>query len=130
MSDKPQTTTKAGCAETQFPFNLVEVRDQGVALFTQLNELMVKTTRAIWESETELLRLEAEQAAKCFIPPKIGEDPGTTISDYCDQLHQRTDHMIAQMRRVNDLFKDCGWQVVAIYADGLRQIGKQIPPAR
>lgn len=123
MLDRPQTEAKA--RETQFPFNLVDVQDRGAALFTQLNDLMVKTTRAIWESETELLRLEAEHAAKCFVPPKVGEDPGTTIADYCEQLHQRTDRMIAEMRRVNDLCKDCGWQLVAIYSEGLRQATRQ-----
>ncbi len=120
MLDRPD----AKATETQFPFNLVEAQDRGAVLFTRLNELMVKTIRAVWESETELLRLEAEHAAKCFVPPKIGEDPGTTIADYVDQLHRRTDRMIAEMRRVNDLFKDCGWQLVSIYADGLRQIAK------
>ncbi len=128
MLDTPRAEAKA--PETQFPFNFVEAQDRGAALFTQLNELMVKTTRAIWESETELLRLEAEQATKCFVPPKIGGDPASTIADYCDQLRQQTDRMIAQMRRVNDLFKDCGWQVVALYADGLRQIGKQSTSSR
>ncbi len=128
MHDTPHGGAKA--SETQFPFNLVEAQDRGAALFTQLNELMVKTTRAIWESETELLRIETEQATKCFLPPKIGDDPGSTIADYCEQLHQRTDRMIAQMRRVNDLFKDCGWQVVALYAEELRQIGKQSASGR
>lgn len=126
MLDKTQTGAKV--AETQFPFNLVDAQDRGAALFTQLNELMIKTTRSIWESETELLRLEAEHAAKCFTPPKIGDDPGTTIASYYDQLHQRTDRMVAEMRRVNDLFKDCGWKLVEIYADGLWQAAKQASP--
>lgn len=112
-------------SETTFPFNFIDAQDRGAALFTQLNDLMVKTTRAIWESETELLRLEAEQAAKCFVPPKIGDDPGTTIADYLSNLHQRTDRMIAQMRNVNDHFKECGWQLFAIYANGLTQAKKQ-----
>jgi hypothetical protein len=126
MLDTPRVKAKA--SETQSPFNFVEAQDHGVALFTQLNELMVKTTRAIWESETELFRLETEQAAKCFTPPKVGDDPGATVVDYCNQLHQRTDRMIAQMRHVNDLFKDYGWQLVSIYTDGLRQAAKQVTP--
>lgn len=124
MLDKPQSEAKA--SETEFPFNLVDVQDRGAALFTHLNELMVKTTRAVWESETELLRLEAEHAAKCFVPPRFGEDPGTSIAEYCNQLRQRTDRMIAEMRRVNDLFKDCGWELVTIYAEGLKQATKQV----
>lgn len=94
-------------------------------LFTRLNELMVKTVRAVWESQTELLRLAVEQATKAFTPFKIGEDPNATLSAYCDQLHEQTDRMITQLRRVNDVCRDYGWQLAALYADGLRQATKQ-----
>lgn len=128
MLDKTQTGAtgvKDSPVETPFPFTIVGAQERGVALFTQLNELLVKTARAVWESQTELLRLETEQATKSLFPVKIGEDPGETISAYCDQLHDRTDRMITQMRRINDLYKDYGWQLFAIYAEGLRQASKQ-----
>jgi hypothetical protein len=129
MLDKTQTGapsgTKESAAETQFPFNIVGAQERGVALFTRLNDLMVKTARAVWEGQTELLRLETEQATRALVPLKIGEDPGETISAYCDQLHDRTDRMITQMRRINDVCKDSGWQFVAIYSDALRQASKQ-----
>ncbi len=125
MLDKVQTNSTDPPAEMQFPFNLVGAQERSVALFTQLNELMVKTARAVWESQTELVRLETEQATKTLAAPKIGEDPGVTMSAYCDQLHERTDRMIAQMRHINDLYKDFGWQLFAIYAESLRQAAKQ-----
>jgi len=124
MLDKPQTESQT--SEVQFPFKIVDAG--GAALFTKLNELMVKTTRAIWESETELLRLETEQVTKCFTPARIGEDPATTITDLTDQLQQRTDSMITQMRRINDLTRECGWQLIALYAEGLQQAAKSASP--
>jgi hypothetical protein len=124
MLDKTQTGAKGSSPETQSPFNIVGAQERGVALFTQLNELMVKTARAVWESQTELLRLETEQATKSLFPVKIGEDPGETISAYCDQLHDRTDRMITQARRINDLYKDYGWQLFAIYSEALHQASK------
>lgn len=133
MLDKTQTSatsSKESSIETQLPFTIVGAQERGVALFTQLNELLVKTARAVWESQTELLRLETEQATKSLFPVKIGEDPGETISAYCDQLHERTDRMIAQIRRINDLYKDYGWQLFAIYSEGLRQASKQSQNAR
>ncbi|HKH81823.1 MAG TPA: hypothetical protein VKA03_09520 [Methylovirgula sp.] len=125
MLDIPQAETKTIQAEAQFPVNLVEAQERGAELFTLASELIVKTARAIWESQSELLRLETEQAAKAFAPPTIGEDPGTTMSAYCFQAHEQTDRMIAQMRRVNDLLRDCGWQLFTIYAESLRQGAKQ-----
>ncbi len=125
MLDKTQTAAKDSSAETQIPFNIVGAQERGVALFTRLNELMVKTARSVWESQTELLRLETEQATKSLFPVKIGEDPGETISTYCDQLHDRTDRMVTQMRHINDLYKDYGWKLFGIYSEALHQASKQ-----
>lgn len=121
MLDIPQTETKTTEAQAQFPANLIEAQERGAELFTRANELIVKTVRAIWESQTELLRLQTEQAAKSLFPLKVAEDPGATLCAYCYQAHEQTERMIAQMRHVNDLFRDCGWQLLTIYADGLRQ---------
>ncbi len=33
--------------------------------------------------------------------------------------------MIAHMRHVNDLVRDCAWQLFSVYAEGLRQASKQ-----
>lgn len=115
MLDKTRTEQ-----ETHVPFNLLEAQERGAALFTRFNELTAKTTRAFWESQTELLRLEIEQAAKAFAPPKIDEDPGVRVSACCNQMHDQGDRIIAQMRRINDLYKDYGWQLLALYSDALR----------
>ena len=125
MLDRVQTEAKDPPGEMQFPFNPVEAQERGTVLFSRLNELTAKTARAIWESQAELLHLEVEQAVKTVALPRIGEDPGATVCAYCNQVREQSDRMIAQMRRVNDLYKDYGWQLFAIYADGLRQAAKQ-----
>jgi hypothetical protein len=129
MLDKIQTNATNPPVEMQLPFDLVEAQERGVVFFTELNDLMVKTARAVSETQIELLRLDVEQGAKAFAPVKIGEDPGA-MSAYCDRLHEQTDRMIAQMRQVNDLYMDYGWGLLAIYAQGLRHAAGQSQTSR
>jgi Phasin protein len=114
---KPETKTTV---EALSPARFMESQRHNTALFTEANELMLKTARALWESQTELFRLEAEHTTN-IAPPKTGENPAAAIAAYCDQLHERTDHLVAHMRKTNDLVRDYGWQLLGIYARGFGQ---------
>jgi hypothetical protein len=120
MAEAVKSETKA-TIEALSPTRFVESQKHNTALFSEANELMLKTARALWESQSELFRLEAEHVTT-IAPPKAGENPAATIAAYCDQLHERTDHLVAHMRKTNDLIRDYGWQLLGIYTRGFGQV--------
>jgi len=117
---KPEIKTTV---ETLSPTRFLESQKHSTALFSEANELMLKTARALWESQSELFRLEAEHTTN-MAPPRTGENPATAIAAYCDQLHERTDHLVAHMRKTNDLVRDYGWQLLGIYTRGFAQAAR------
>jgi hypothetical protein len=113
---------------------LSDAQERSAATFARAYDVLTKTAQAIWESEPELLKLESDQLLKTFAPLKTGENPVAGLSAYCEQLHDNSERMIARMRHINDLAWGCGWQIAAIYADGLQDMWKQAqaqvqPPA-
>jgi len=120
---KAETTT---IMENLSPARIVESQRRNTALFSEMNELLLKTARAFWENQTELFRSQAEHASKGLTPLRPGENPAVAISAYCDQLHERTDHLVTHMRKTNDLLMDYGWQLLSIYTRGFRQTAQDV----
>lgn len=118
---RPSTNGKGPFAEVISAGNLAEAQKRGAAFLSQANELMTKASRAFWEEQNELFRLEAEQVSKALSAPKPGENLAATVAGYCDQQHERAERMIAQMRRSSDLLRDYGWQFLALYSDSFKQ---------
>jgi hypothetical protein len=108
------------------PARIAESQRQNAALFTEVNELLLKTVRALWENQTEMFRSQAEHATKNIAPLKVGEHPASAISAYCDQMHERTEHLVAHMRKANDLVLDTGWQLLGIYTRGFKQAAQDV----
>ncbi len=112
--------------ENLSPARIVKSQKQNAALFTEVNELLLKTARAIWENQTEMFRAQAQHASKNIAALKAGEPPTAAISAYCDQLHDRTDHLVAHMRKTNDLILDAGWQLLGIYTSVFRKAAQDV----
>lgn len=104
--------------------NFTDVQERNAATLARAYDVLAKTTQAIWESEPELLKLESDQLMKAFAPLKAGENPVAGLTAYCEQLHEGSDRMIARMRHINDLAWGCGWQIAAIYAEGMQDMLK------
>lgn len=105
--------------------NLSDAQERNAATFARAYDVLAKTTQAIWESEPELFRLESDQLQKCFAPLKAGDNPVAGLTSYVGQLHDGSERMIARMRHINDLAWGCGWQIAAIYAEGMQDMLKQ-----
>ena len=101
-SQDKATGAKTAKAELLFPAHLSETQAEGAALFARANDLLLETARTIWESQSDLVRVQAEEAAKAFVPMKPGDDPAAVVAAYWDQWHDGTERLIAHMRRVND----------------------------
>lgn len=114
------TGAKTAKAEILFPAHLAETQAEGAALFARANGLLLDTARAIWESQGELFRVEAEQAARSFVPMRLGDDPAAALAAQWDQWHEESERVIAHMRRVNDAVRDYSWQLFEFCTEGFR----------
>lgn len=118
MLDSVKAEAANSESRAQFPVNLMEAEQRGIRLFSQTSELTTNALRGIFEHQTELLRLEAQQFIKAFSPITVGKDIGETIAEYYNQVHEQTDLMIDQLRQANDVIRDYGWRLLSLYAEG------------
>lgn len=128
-SQDKATGAKTAKAELLFPAHLSETQAEGAALFARANDLLLETARTIWESQSDLVRVQAEEAAKAFVPMKPGDDPAAVVAAYWDQWHDGTERLIAHMRRVNDAARGYGWQLFEFYTEGFRMVEKPLQAA-
>lgn len=127
MADSVQQT-KTSDPQIMFPSNLMGAQERNTTLITRVNEMMVNTARAVWESEMELFRLESEQVAKTLVPLKLSDDPAATVSAYHEQWQEGSEKLLNHMRTVSDLVRKCGWDLFHIYQESLREATKPFQP--
>jgi len=121
MVDPAKVTAEIAAIRTDLPLHLVDAQRQAAKFFSEFNELTSETLRGILESQTELFRLEASQAAKAFLLPKPDEDPGAALSGYFDALHAQTDHVVDQTRQLNDVWRNYSWGLLSLCARNYRK---------
>lgn len=102
--------------ESLFPPSLADAQERSSVMFTQASEILTQTARSLWESQTELFRLEAEQAARAFVPAANEGDPAAMTSVAFNQWRDTVEATIGHMRKVNDLTRNCGWELFALAA--------------
>jgi hypothetical protein len=105
--------------------NFLEAQERGTALMTRANDILVKTAAEVWGREVELFKLETEQTMNAFMPPKLGEDGGNNIFAYYRTQQAGADKVIAQIRDINDIMRNCGWQIFGLCAESLKPQLKQ-----
>ncbi len=125
MVDPTKITTELSTIRADFPLHVIETQKQAAKFFSDVNDLTSKTLRGIFESQTELVRLEVDQASKAFLLPKVGEGPGASASTYCNRLHEQTERIVAQARTFNDVIRNYGWSLLELYTDNYRQTPAQ-----
>lgn len=129
MSTANPAKAKTVNVTTLLTANAADAQANATSLFNRTNELMIAMARALWDSQTKLLQLEAEQATKTFSPPAIGGDPGEIYATYCQQCRESSERRITHLRQVNDLMRDYNWQIFETYAQSLRQLNKPMHDA-
>lgn len=119
-----------------FPFsaattpNIAQAQSQATHVLTRTGELMTTMSRSLWEAQTELLQEEAQQGAKALAPLTLGSDPTQMMDAYNQQWRESSERMVVHLRRVNDLVRDYSWQMLDLYADGLRSVKKSSQDAK
>jgi hypothetical protein len=107
--------------------NFVEAQERGAALMSRANDILAKAAAEVWGRQVELLKLETEQTINAFTPPKAAENAGVSVSAYCKDQQAGADKVIAHIRDINDLMRDCSWQLFSLYAESLQRLQKQAP---
>ena len=90
------------------------------ALLTRTNEILSQAANYVWAGELELMRLEAEQVSKSLFPFRHNGDAGGQAADSREQWHNNAEEVIAQMRHVGDVMRNCGWQLFEVYSKSLK----------
>src|ERR1019366_6231652 len=111
-SESPKTRKTAprkNGFDQPFPVNFAQIQARNAGMIARANEIMVRTVKAVWEKETELFKLEAEQSRGALAPLKSDDNPMTVFSQLFDRWHRYTERTITHVREINNLVRDCEW---------------------
>ncbi len=115
------SSPRAGKSTPSVSPNLAETQKHNAALFARASQVMADTTRALLDNEMEFYRRQAESIAKVPATFKPGSHPVAILSAYCDQCQDTSERMLSHMRTVNDLMRQCGWDLFRLYQDNLQE---------
>lgn len=118
-SSKGDSNAKTGIFG--FPAGFPAVNLAGGSIISKANQIVSDSMKTIWAKEVELAKLETEQAAKLFMPPKRNGDAREAATEYCSQLHEGSEKIVAEMRSLGDAMRDCGWQLFDLYAESFKR---------
>lgn len=93
-------------------------------------ELLMNTTRAIWQSGSELLRAESERLASLVAPAMLTEDPAAAVSAWREQWRDSVAEVLEYALGVNGLLRECGIGFYNLYEAGLQRAVAMSDPFR
>ncbi len=122
-SATPGFETKAADA-LKFFHGLAEAPQLNAKMLTRANEIMTEAAKAIWASEVELLRIEAEEGAKLMSFSAPAGDPAKAAAEAYAHWHDGSEKVLAQMRGMSDQMRKCGWELFELYSESLKSGAK------
>jgi hypothetical protein len=111
--------------EQMFPVNFAQIQARNMATAAHANEILVRTAKAMWEKQTELFKLEAEQSRNLLAPIKPEGNPMAAFSGFWDRWHAHAEKSIANMRALNDLARDCQWELQELANQNISALGQR-----
>jgi hypothetical protein len=124
MKGNAMATTKneRSTASPAAPFlkGLAEMPQLNTKMLTRANEIMSEAAKAIWASEVELVRIEAEEGSKLLFLAKPAGDPGKLAAETFTQWHNSSEKVLTQMRDMGDLMRKCGWELFELYSENMK----------
>ena len=129
MAESSQQS-KSSKTQSMLPANVMQAQESNTALLMRANEIISETARAVWESEMEFFRQEADRIAKLSVPSKPDGDPTQAIAAYSEQWQDSSEKLLQRIRTVNDLMLKSSWDLFHLYRQGLQDAAKpfQTPP--
>lgn len=103
---------------------MMEMPQLNTKMLTRANEIMSEAAKAIWASEVELARIEAEEGSKLLFLAKPAGDPAKLAAETFTQWHTSSEKILTQMRGMGDLMRKCGWELFELYSENMKLPGK------
>ena len=122
MANPSQSKHGAAATGAALVDTVAEAQQRGTAISMRASEIMANGLKAIWQSQADLLRVGAERSSKGLAPISLSEGPGAAMAALYDQWHDNTENLVAHMRSASDIARDCGWQMMKLYADSMKPI--------
>lgn len=109
-----------------FPkFNEVEgMPHLNAKMLIRANEIMFEAAKAIWESEVELLKVEAEEGSKFMLAAGTAGDPAKSAAQAYAQWRDSSEKILTRMRGMSDQMRKCGWDLLQLYAAEMKRPDK------
>ena len=125
MPATPKTERTTAAHAAPFFKGFAEMPQLNTKMLTRANEIMSEAAKAIWASEVELMRLEAEEGSKLlFMAKPAGGDPTKLAAETFAQWHNSSEKIFSQMRGMGDLMRKCGWELFELYSENMKPPGK------
>lgn len=120
MPATPKTERTAAAHTAPFFKGLVEMPQLNTKMLTRANEIMSEAAKAIWASEVELARIEAEEGSKLLFLAKPAGDPAKLAAETFAQWQNSSEKILSQMRGTGDLMRKCGWELFQLYSENMK----------
>lgn len=124
MPATPKAEQSAAAHTIPFFKGLAEMPQLNTQMLTRANEIVSEAAKAIWASEVELVRLEAEEGSKLLFLAKPAGDPGKLAAETFTQWHNSSEKILTQMRETGDLMRKCGWELFELYSENMKRPAK------
>ncbi len=120
MTEAGKTSRKAAEKQdsiaTPRAFDIAHVQARNIAAFSEANNILLQTAKAIWENQSQLFQMETEQARDSIAALRPGKMPGSMAVDLFEQWHRNSEKTISHLRTISDLVRDCEWRMLGVFA--------------
>lgn len=123
MAESPQQP-KSSATQPITPADLMQTQQRNTAVMMRANEIIATTVQAVWNSEMEFFRQEAERIATLSTPLKSDDDPTKAVFAYREQWQDSSEKLIQHMRTTNDLMLKSSWDLFDLYQQSLQDAVK------
>jgi hypothetical protein len=124
MPATPKAEHSTAAHTAPFFKGMMEMPQLNTKMLTRANEIMSEAAKAIWASEVELARIEAEEGSKLLFLAKPAGDPAKLAAETFTQWHTSSEKILTQMRGMGDLMRKCGWELFELYSENMKLPGK------
>ena len=93
MPATPKSEKSTAAHTAPFFKGLAEMPQLNTQMLTRANEIVSEAAKAIWASEVELVRLEAEEGSKLLFLAKPAGDPGKLAAETFTQWHTSSEKL-------------------------------------
>lgn len=111
-----KTAEKHDSIATPHAFDIAQAQARNIATFSEANNILLQTAKAIWENQSQLFQMETEQARDSMAAVRPGKMAGSMALDLFEQWHRNSEKTIGHLRTISDLIRDCEWRLLGVFA--------------